>query len=873
MKRLILNIFAIFFVLNSYSQNTELVGVTLLNGDTTVFPVKYIDKVYFAFGNSQIRSAFNGYDLTIQESLNDLLIQNCGHFVELSPIIGENFLVPKENIRRVDQNDVGNIEVIIGYSRPERIITDQSMSELYSQLTNCYLETSEENDSLYTMFEIVSDYNELRALQHVDTDSVAYVKDFIYEIDGVEYVTEGGVFYYTGCSENGSTCISGWQRDFNGVDYNPDWFVVNGYDALGNPYVVQETGISSDWERVIGISYVAGDGATINLPKDRTYLFDERSDVNDNVKYVGHNTTIKRKATPDIFLVEDVGIGVTTFDVDDASELRLGQLIGIVSGVNFDQNDGNANMSITAISGNTVTVSNGPNNAMSNGDRVIVKADGFVNISGTQYDAVSFEGINFDGNKDFNQYTVDWRYNSNININQVGRVLIERCIFKNTPSENIFVSVATIRDCYAENLNGSFVHFSNSATAQFASMIINCSGSGFNLATQAAMNHSEGLIVMSFNSMDITVSNCHFKNGKEAVLSPINSDDGPRFNINIFDSTFTEWDNNDNTGNLLLLTTSTTNSGFERLRIIGNEFENCGDISISGNDIREQEGINDIVISKNQFTNSRIFMDEVSNVTLFDNEFKYEEGPTFSGFSSANNSFNGAMIHVQSMDRVLIDKNKISGPMEIPGSEVVGNGIFVWVDLNGYRKDTLGNNTRYYYPQNIKVVNNTVANFPRGITVDNTHAGSYEGSTIGWNFSGNTINGPRDETFVGTGWGMQVPPGAVCTDNDLYVTYVNNNYFPIRAYGVHAESTPALADSLQGAIVRDNNIIGLGIRSIAVGSSVTSRSRHNCLVEGNTILAAITDYSGGNSTVVDNFVRAVSLKPEVQEVAENKEEY
>jgi len=105
-------------------------------------------------------------------------------------------------------------------------------------------------------------YDALRS--YAGSSNVVYIQDFIVNYGGRDYTTLGGLFVKGGSGENGATIIDGWNRVFDGLNWMPDWFEMNGYDETGT-----DNGIVQDNDRTNGAIILcnsAGGGVVHETP-------------------------------------------------------------------------------------------------------------------------------------------------------------------------------------------------------------------------------------------------------------------------------------------------------------------------------------------------------------------------------------------------------------------------------------------------------------------------------------------------------------------------------------------------------------------------------------------------------------------------------
>ena len=127
--------------------------------------------------------------------------------------------------------------------------------------------------------------------------------------------------------------------------------------------------------------------------------------------------------------------------------------------------------------------------------------------------------LNFDGNKDNNDSLYYWYIHGTISAYGFGSI-ISGCKFYNIPTENIICQGAIVENCYAENLNGSFVHLSCPRTAYIedgksfmGTFITNNMVKGSNIIDPTVTGHSFCVIEQSWNPGKLIVMGNQFYSG------------------------------------------------------------------------------------------------------------------------------------------------------------------------------------------------------------------------------------------------------------------------------------------------------------------------------------------------------------------------
>jgi len=191
--------------------------------------------------------------------------------------------------------------------------------------------------------------------------------------------------------------------------------------------------------------------------------------------------------------------------------------------------DGNSNTvtsrAITAISNDTVYINAPYGSNYTSGDGVRKVYDLFT-YSGyfdtTDTDALvpiyaEMERVYIDGNKENNASNFSWQFNNTV---RGAFIKIYNSSFINIPNENIQGDGLYIEDCEANNLNGSFVHWSASKAlydlTNFSNVVRGNRVSNTNL--QAAKNeHGDAVIEHSFSALNMIITGNYFYNVQFAI--------------------------------------------------------------------------------------------------------------------------------------------------------------------------------------------------------------------------------------------------------------------------------------------------------------------------------------------------------------------
>jgi len=709
----------------------------------------------------------------------------------------------------------------------------------------------------------------------------------------------GGVFYYTGGTENGATIIDGWQRIFDGVHYKPEWFELQGKDKDGNSYNrLTGAGIGSEADAIDNICRLAGKDAVIEYQPGKTYAIDRAVEIIQNQTHI--NGTWQR-ATPVWTLISNNELlSSTSIEVADASNLQAGMSFLIkAAGTDGSFGDNSNNVggtefhTILSISGNTLTISNSVNpiaRNMTAGDTLVTVApmlfrkDAILGASDSNY-IVRCINMTFDGNKAANRFFID--YQQPVTIEAFGGYIIaENCTFKNTPGENIYGAGGRLTNCFAYQLEGSVIHGTNniqtidSIYREF--IVTNLVADSIGLGNAALQGHSEATLYVNSTKtsnakfINATVTNAGGAAGPAKPLWNGNADDGI---IQVFGGVFQK-------SRALIDLSGMDSSTAKGSRIIIKDatFDNCGWAQITGTDagLRRGNGLKDILIDNNSFTNTRWYFAEVVGLQFTNNKV-YTDSSTYRRWDDTRaagddtTTFFGvgqASLFLLSpyADRVTITGNTFEGFR----NDSIATGLMVQLYDSAYSK--VGTTqTNYYYAQNYNISDNTLADFRFATSLNIT---SFAKAALGWKMNGNIIYMNRHSDYVSDYcYGLQVPPGATARFNTVY-NYHNSNYsYAIMAYGVKGTGQYT---KIPGAIVADNTVYGKGTHQIYIdpfGTSpynvtVVNNLTMNSAVTGSVTGLANSFRSGNNVLDVTNLPSLTAYEvPVYHRIKENKSNY
>jgi hypothetical protein len=378
--------------------------------------------------------------------------------------------------------------------------------------------------------------------------------------------------------------------DYNAIDIVndsgvPGANVKEALDYISNGIANEVTGVFANLQSLINTS---PNGTTINLKPKAIYVQQDSLIVKEGIYINGNGATLKRGVEQVTTLTVSANQASTTITVASVpNNLYVGSRLTVY--VDDKASTSSQPAVISNIVGNVITLKSAliHSNLSVYTWNIGAKVRKDYDQISTPYDSsenpititYSVKNLTIDGDKSNNSSSFYWAVNSGVFNN--GKSLFEKCIFINMPNECIMGGGMAIIDCYAQDLNGSFVHQSVDQTKGEGVLGGEISGNtvkNSNIkASPLITGHSEGVITFSFTSGRCSINNNRFLGGGQAVLGRIVNSENP-IDGSIKDFIFT---NNycenypkvvdDFTYNVTNLVT-----GPDKVYILDNIFSNCG---------------------------------------------------------------------------------------------------------------------------------------------------------------------------------------------------------------------------------------------------------------------------------------------------------
>lgn len=695
------------------------------------------------------------------------------------------------------------------------------------------------------------------ALATYSRPSIAvYLQDHVKTYRGDSFTIKGGLLRrIPSGTTNNITIFDGsggvkWQREIDGTTYYPEWCDVGiSYSGVD---------IRSEAGRARAVIALGGTGATIVFQKGKTYGGQDIAIVkNPGQTWEGNGATLKCGSLIQTTLSSGYTAGGTVISVTDTTGFRVGQKIVLRIGIASDKHDATQPI-ITAVGASSITFTPTFTSSWGAGAFVTVVFDQVTMTATDKFEKGVIRNLIFDGNRTEQNATQSWLLNSTISTTSATSPKLEYCHFKQTRCENVILGTPKMYHCTADSCGGSFTHFNSSPANDNTryGFLDHCEWSNMNLNNIDSAGHSEAAIIFSSNVYNISISNCKgIGRSQVAIFDDVNYFNGA---ITIKNNKFWKY------AKILEATASDSTVVEGDIDITGNEFHSCGDIvfmSVYGSPEYDYRGGNirrRIDIKDNNFINSKIIGGWVGLVGVEGNTFEHKVGYySFEGWTAYPNTDSryDAYINLQNFDRAIVSGNIFEG------SETYNDTLDTAVKfILGYRFDDFVYNpdeTDYYYPQSVLVSGNTMNNTRYGILTRHEELHS-QNQVVNWFFTGNTITS-RSDSIVGAL--IQVPPGAVATNNNLINISPHADYHALLVQGI-TDDTNNNYERLRGGEAMYNTINGQG-SSIRVGSwtSLGVSSYYNALVMYNSYTGSLTDQTSGSSTVMFNIYKDSVLLP------------
>ena len=333
------------------------------------------------------------------------------------------------------------------------------------------------------------------------------------------------------------------------------------------------------------------EGATINLKPNHIYAQDNSLIMKKGITINGNGATLKRsteQATTITTAVTQASTIIKVFSIP--LDWKAGDYLQLYTDDTYFTSSYKYEIIIESIVGNTINLSQPigrPAQGMTRTWQIgtnIRKVFSQITAKRSKdlfTEATSFyiNNLKLDGNVSGNSASLYWGVNMAFQNN--GRAKLTNVSFLNMPNECVFGTGFSLYDCYAENLNGSFIHQSgdiNEGEKILGGVITGCKTYNTNKVSSNLVNgHNEGVVTFSFTSGRINIHNNRFIKGGESVLGVVS------YGFDPMDGSNKDFNFNNNYCEEFTKAVSYFNWAnnavrlVENMQISNNVFSNCGD--------------------------------------------------------------------------------------------------------------------------------------------------------------------------------------------------------------------------------------------------------------------------------------------------------
>lgn len=631
---------------------------------------------------------------------------------------------------------------------------------------------------------------------------------------------------------------------------------VRDFDAAGDGTTDDSSALQS------AINALGSAGGVLEFEAQKTYLCKDviRTDGIGPITLIGNGATIKRGNSETTTLASAAADGATAVDVSDASLFRVGGYIMLIDtaapngGKTLDEVSGPHK--VDAISGSTLTLgtaigipsSKSGDTEWASGSTVLKS---YMQIHTEEGRKLSIYGLNFDGNRANNTVFEDWT--ANHCVTRIGRgSVVEGCTFHSMPNECLFLGYwATVTNCTAYDLNGSFTHTSSAVTHDNDPSGMNLiQGNRVARAGEAGPSinqHSEGVFTFSANSGKVIISDNIVENCTQGFAGNI-SNTGEV----VITGNFVQ-----NTNGAVF---SDVNGGYiPSIEVSGNIFDTCLWCAIgdSSSRVREDQGWESVVVSGNQFINTQLVIQECSGVSISGNTFLWKDDFDPSAVTPTYD-LGDALLFAAQVTSVSICNNTF----EDQQSSVNGISHAIQWSTNTSLKSDASTATPYsYYARNVVVANNSISNTLNGIYHADVRDTGYLESVLNFVVKGNQIT-LRDD--ASSEYGIRGYPGMMILGNTVICS--SNTTKGIDCVGVH----DSMKTTINSEVCCGNVVMGEPTYSIRAAAGDNTQNAidksWNMTIANNVTQKAIVEDNPSQNTFANNIqvpfsTQAFELQP------------
>jgi len=298
---------------------------------------------------------------------------------------------------------------------------------------------------------------------------------------------------------------------------------------LNNNNVTETTGVFDNIQALIDSN---PNGTTINLKPNTVYVQQNALILKDGNTLNGNGATLKRdtqQTTTTTVAATQLSTSITVSSVPTG--WKIGDYLQLYTDNTINTSTLKYEAIIQSIAGNVITFTTALRPAIGTTYTWAIGATvrkvysqitaERLNDLYTVQTAFTVRNLIVDGNKANNTGNYYWGVDMAVAIS--GHSKFEKCNFINMPNENVMGHGFSVINCYAKDLNGSFIH--QSADYTLGENLLGGEVSGnttINTNLQfVASGHSEGVITFSFTSGRIKIHDNRFLGGSARILGNI----------------------------------------------------------------------------------------------------------------------------------------------------------------------------------------------------------------------------------------------------------------------------------------------------------------------------------------------------------------
>lgn len=415
------------------------------------------------------------------------------------------------------------------------------------------------------------------------------------------------------------------------------------FGALGDGVTDDSAAINS------ALSFLNGLGGG-ELRLKGTYLYSRPLIAGANTVIVGTGKAkLKRINEVKTTISANINTGSSSVTVASVAGFSVGMAIRIFKSSYNDSNYNTNQLTITDISGSTITFSGAVSQSFSTGDFLITASKGLQLADGCKVRCVVFDG-NKANNTSFNRWDV---HGECFGANSSASYSVEECSFINSAADAVITYGKKVRvvGCRFMDINGNAIHFSDTDSCLVDSNFFE----NTNIGDVSKIGHVGGAISFSDVNKNVIIVNNVIVNGLWAVGFTYGSTSSANhFNGVIKDNVI----RNCRTGAIDLKST-TAGVRFDDVTIVGNKIYNSVIIEITST--ASTVAKRKVVIKDNTIFNGKILVGYVEDVEISDNKIFNDVNTPESSLVADDTTSVCIQVSTTNCNKIVIDRNHIYG--------------------------------------------------------------------------------------------------------------------------------------------------------------------------------------------------------------------